>query len=349
MKIKHGGDWAGFKEKYGREPLDFSANISPLGLPAGVSDAVAASLPGLGRYPDQECREVRQKISDSTGIAPEYIMCGNGASDLIERFACALRPRKALVTAPTFGEYRQSLERYGCEVSVYRLTEEKRFRITEDILDMITDDTDVVVLCEPNNPTGITTGKPLLNRIVSRCRECGALMMVDECFNDFLDTPEVHSMIRMIDNYPLLILRAFTKFYAMAGIRFGYCVCADTVLLSKMRDAGQPWPVSSPAQAAAAAALDESDYRMRLRELISGQRPWMMAALRSLGCRVIGSEANYIFFHSNNEMLKEKMAENGVLIRSCADYDGLSTGWYRVAVRTEAENLELIRIMGQVI
>lgn len=348
MRPTHGGDWAGYEMEYGALPLDFSANTSPLGLPAGVKAAVIDSLEYADRYPDPRCRALTAKLAARYQVPQESILCGNGAADLIDRLALALRPGTALVTAPTFGEYAVALERVGCEVRAFPLRQENGFQLTEDFLDWISPETDVVFLCEPNNPTGITTPRPLLERVLERCRETGTLLVVDECFGDFLDQPEVHTMVPWLEEH-LLILKAFTKFYAMAGLRLGYCLCGSRALLAAMAQAGQPWPVSTPAQAAGVAALEETGYARRLRELILEQRPWLAERLTALGCCVVPGEANYLLFSCPVPELETKLRRRGILIRNCANYLGLCPGWYRVAVRTGPENQQLVTVLEEVI
>lgn len=348
MRPTHGGDWARYEMEYGALPLDFSANTSPLGLPGGVKAAVIDSLEYADRYPDPRCRALTAKLEAHHQVPPESVLCGNGAADLIDRLALALRPGNALVTAPTFGEYAVALERVGCEVRAFPLRQENHFQLTEDFLDWITPETDVVFLCEPNNPTGVTCPRTLLERVLERCRETGTLLVVDECFGDFLDRPEEHTMVPWLEEH-LLILKAFTKFYAMAGLRLGYCLSGNHPLLEAMARAGQPWPVSTPAQAAGVAALQEHDYGRQLRILIQTQRPRLAEALAALGCSVVPGEANYLLFFCPVPELETKLRRRGILIRNCANYMGLCPGWYRVAVRTGPENQRLVTALSEVI
>lgn len=348
MKLTHGGDWAGFQAEFGEMPLDFSANVSPLGLPEGVRRAIVESLPHADRYPDPLCRSLREKLAAHHGIPAQRILCGNGAADLIFRLALAVRPRAALVTAPTFSEYEQALKAVGCGVERFVLAEESGFAVTEALLPRIAPALDVLFLCEPNNPTGRTTDPRLLRRILDRCAECGTLLVVDECFNEFLDDPAAHTLIDELPAHPnLILLKAFTKWYAMAGVRLGCALCGDEALPERMRAAGQPWAVSSLAQAAGIAALDEAEYGDRLRRLIRSQRPRMHSALAALGCRVYPGEANYLLFFHPDPHLADRLRARGVLLRDCSNYPGLGPGYYRAAVRTEAENDAFLRAMKE--
>ena len=176
MQFVHGGDWAGYRAEFGRDPLDFSANVSPLGLPEGVAKAITAALATADRYPDPFCRALREKLAAHEGVPAEQLLCGNGAADLIFRLVWAKRPRKALVTAPTFAEYAAALETVGCTVERYFLREADDFAVTEAFCGAIDDSVDMVFLCQPNNPTGQLTPPALVARILEKCTACGALL-----------------------------------------------------------------------------------------------------------------------------------------------------------------------------
>lgn len=348
-RLTHGGDWAGYQARYGGQPLDFSANISPLGMPEGVRRAAAEALADAHRYPDPLCRALTGAIAGTELVSPDWVLCGNGAADLIYRAALARRPDKALITAPAFAEYEAALELIGCKTDRFPLREEDGFALGEDFPDAISPETDLVFLCQPNNPTGRAVPRPRLERTLERCRAADALLVVDECFLDFLDEPEAFTMKGLLGQSPnLLILKAFTKLYAMAGLRLGYCLCSDAALLGRMREAGQPWAVSGPAQAAGMAALEETDYVEAVRTLIRTERPRLAQALSRLGLRVIPGEANYLLFHSPVP-LEEPLRERGILIRDCSNYHGLGRGWYRTAVRDGADNGRLLAALKDIL
>ena len=152
----------------------------------------------------------------------------------------------------------------------------------------------------------------------------------------------------MSDAPKLVILKAFTKLYAMAGVRLGYALCIDTALLAGMQAAGQPWAVSCLAQAAGLAALQESAYAEEVRALIEAERPRLAAGLRALGLYVIEGRANYLLFRAPADF-GEKLRQHGAVVRSCGNYPGLDDGWYRTAVRTAEENTKLLAIMKEVL
>ena len=175
----------------------------------------------------------------------------------------------------------------------------------------------------------------------------GAVLAVDECFLDFLPEGEGLSAKHLRKNgKKAIIVKAFTKLYGMAGVRLGYFLCSDTELLARMRAAGQPWAVSSLAQAAGIAALDETEYVAKVRALIEAQRPVLADGLRALGLRVIEGRANYLLFRAP-EALGEALRRKGAVLRSCGNYPGLDASWYRTAVRTENENRQLLALLAE--
>ena len=345
----HGGDWAGYEAECGECPLECSANVSPLGLPRGVRDAVVRSLETAERYPDPLCRALGGAIAGVEEVSPDWVLCGGGAADLIYRAVLAKRPGRALVTAPAFAEYEAALSLVGCGIDRFFLRESEDFMLGESFLEAITPDTDMVFLCQPNNPTGRTIPRTLLCAVLERCRAAKALLVVDECFCGLLDQPETFTMKGLLGEHPnLLILKAFTKLYAMAGLRLGYCVCGDAALLDAMRGAGQPWAVSGPAQAAGIAALRETQYVQAVRGLVARERPRLAGELSRLGLRVSPGEANYLLFFSPAPLL-EPLRERGILLRDCGNYRGLEAGWYRTAVRTQEENRRLIQSLEEIL
>lgn len=348
MKLVHGGDYIGYRERYGHDALDFSANVSPLGVPQAVVRAICEAAARADRYPDPLCRELCAAIAEAENLPAEWILCGNGAADLIFRLVLAKRPKRALVLAPTFAEYAAALETVGCDVRRYELSEQNDFALTADFVDAI-GDVDMVFLCQPNNPTGQVAERALMRRILDRCKAVGALLVVDECFLDFLSDGDAYTMKTELSGAKnLFILKAFTKLYGMAGVRLGYGLCSNIGLISKMRAAGQPWSVSSLAQEAGLAALKQTEYVARVRSLIDEERPYLERGLRALGLRVVSGKANYLLFRAT-KALGEEMEKRGVVVRSCGNYPGLDDTWYRTAVRTRAENDILLSTLREVL
>ena len=338
----HGGDI------YGEEVLlDFSANTNPLGTPQGILDAVTAVLPEMHRYPDPYCRKLTQAISAFEGVPKEYILCGNGAAELIYAYCEALRPACAAELAPTFSEYALGLARTGGQILRYHLSQENDFELDEGFLNFLSQTKPkAVFLCNPNNPTGRTIAPTLLETILAFCKQRGISLFVDECFLDLADSGK--SLVPFLaDHRNLFILKAFTKSCGMAGIRLGYCLSSNTALLERMSKSTQPWNVSTMAQAAGIAALQEQEFLQKTKALIVPERQWLKEELERCGFRVCPSDANYLLFQAD-PALYGKLKEKKIAIRNCSNYDGLEPGWYRIAVRRREENEMLIRAIKEV-
>mgnify|MGYP001781267487 CR=1 FL=1 len=244
QQYDHGGDI------YGHNPpvLDFSICLNPLGPPRKVLEAAREAVLDWDRYPDPRCRGLRRAAASRDGVPEEFLLFGCGSSDLIDRFLWSCKPRKAILLAPTFSEYQRILEQLDCSVAEYFLEKEDSFTVKGTLLDAIRPGVELVFLCDPNNPTGRRIDPDLLGEILDRCRAVGALLAVDQCFLE-LSEGDPKLLVDKLAGGGLILFRAFTKSYALAGLRLGYCLCGERSLLDRMERLGQPWPVSAPAQA----------------------------------------------------------------------------------------------------
>ena len=346
----HGGEIYGIpKIKY-----DFSININPLGIPEGVRGRLRDHFAMLEQYPDPNCGELRAALERSTGIPAGQILCGNGASELIEAAVRAVRPRRILLTAPSFSGYRHAAEGAGAEIRYHRLLREENFDLTQRYLEDLTSGTDMAILCSPANPVGNLIDHALLMQIVEDCERRGIWLMVDECFLGFVTDGEERTMRRLLaadgEERPkrLMVLDAFTKRFAMPGIRLGYLMAQDPEILQKVHAQQPEWSVSVPAQIAGLAALEtERAYMESARGLVISERRRMAQALSSLGFAVFPGEAGYLFFSSETELF-EPLLSRGFLIRRCDNYEGLERGDYRIAVRRPEDNSLLLRALEEI-
>lgn len=340
----HGGDVEGYRARYGRDPIDASANVNPLGMSSAARIAARAAVDGSCRYPDPACRELIRAIAAHEGVDPAWVIAGNGAADLIWRLALAVRPRRALLPAPTFSEYGAALGAVGARIDRVRLRAEDGFALTGRFTRAVRPGIDLVFLCVPNNPTGLVPSRELLLDVLDACERAGAVCVVDECFNGFLPDPAGASVAGELASHPrAVVLSAFTKLYGMAGLRLGYLLTADPRLAGAVRAAGQAWPVSSVAQAAGIAALDDAAYVRESRALVASERERLSCGLAAACLRVYPSQANYLFAQAPVPDFAARMERLGVMVRDCSTYEGLDAGYVRIAVRTPAENAAILR------
>lgn len=343
----HGGDIWSFE---GRTLLDFSASLHPLGMPPEVLHAAQAGVAASIHYPDPDCRALRAAIAQSEGVAAEQIVCGNGAAELLDRLLCALRPRRAMLFPPTFAEYERALCAAHCQTERIFLTPEREFDLSETHLQALHSELDLLILCNPNNPTGRAIPTELLEQLLCRCRARNIVLVVDESFLPLTDAAFQTDLRPWLARFPgLVLLRSLTKSYGMPGLRLGYLLCADPALRERVILCAQPWSVSLPAQWAGCAAMACPDWPERARRLVQRERPRLTAELMSLGFRVWQSNANFLLFYAPERMdLREQLLQQNILIRDCAGFSGLGQGYYRIAVRTRPENDVLLRALRQI-
>lgn len=343
MQSMHGGDVYAHPGV-----LDFSANINPLPAPQEIMDAAAKGLGLLEQYPDPFCRELRSRIAQKKSCQPEQVICGNGAAELLYSLVLARKPKNALVVSPGFMEYERALQSVGAHVRHFMLQRENKYRLTGEYLDALTAGTDMAFLCSPNNPTGSLIDNYLMGQIVSICEKKHIFLVVDECFQDFISSPQKYTLEGAISrNQQLFLLKSFTKIYRLAGLRLGYGLCGDRELLERMNGYRQPWAVSLPAQLAGVVALEQEEYVRETRSYMEEQRKWMTRALRNRGYEVFEPSANYLFFQGKVG-LQEKLLQRRILIRDCSNYYGLDRGYYRVAIRKPEENELLLRELDRI-
>ncbi|SFQ47277.1 L-threonine-O-3-phosphate decarboxylase/histidinol-phosphate aminotransferase,TIGR01141 [Lachnospiraceae bacterium XBB1006] len=342
----HGGDVYRNNVEY-----DFSVNINPMGIPESILATIRETLPDLIHYPDCDCYEAKAAIAEYYQVDDNQVLLGNGASELIHAICQAVRPKRALLTAPSFLGYQKALAAVDADVSYFMLLEEDDFAVTSRLLDEIrTTRPDLVFITNPNNPTGVLLSPKFMEQIAVACEKAGAYLVVDECFLELTDQWE-DTLIHGMEKFSrLFILRAFTKSFAIPGLRLGYGICKNEEFKNRVAMQLPEWNVSVLAQRVAATAVDESAYLKQSRVLIKQERKQLMAKLTGLGITVYPSEANYIlFFEPRGIDWYDKLLQKRILVRDCSDYHGLSKGFYRIAVRTPKENEWLISKMEEIV
>lgn len=349
VKYIHGGDIY----KYDNKILDFSANINPLGMPDTAKNAIINGIDKYEAYPDYSSRQLRNALSIFYNFDADRIVCGNGAADLIFRICLALRPKKVLIPSPTFSEYEEAAKISGGVVHNHILREQENFDVTLEIIESIDKDTDMVFLCSPNNPTGRAVDLRIIEAILIKLQENKGILILDQCFVHFLLDEDEYFAINLLKKYDnLIILGAFTKIFAMAGLRLGYALFGSKDIAAKIENTLQPWAVSTVASEAGCAALSR-DFINKTKQYVKEQRDFLTNSLSDIGIRVFESQANYILIKSDQNILDGDLADealkHGVLIRKCSNFRGLSSFFFRIAVRTEEENIIFVEVLESVI
>lgn len=338
-EYKHGGDIYRNKIEY-----DFSVNVNPLGMPERVIHAACEGICASQTYPDYRAEALTQKLAACKQIEEDSLVFGNGAAELIYALCHGLRPRKVLMLSPTFSEYAQAASAVSAEVVWIQsqgFDQMDAQANLERVMQAITKDTDLVFFCNPNNPTGTIYTRKQILRLLGAVEKVNAYLCVDECFLPFVEEDAYSVLQECCGHRRLIVLRAFTKIYAMAGLRLGYMVLADETLRQKIYDNLQPWNTSVPAQQAGLAALEETAYVEKTRALIEKEKQYLLQALAPFTIRIYEGAANFIFLQAKPEIGKALLKKN-ILIRDCESFEGLSDGYFRIAVRSHEENEKLV-------
>lgn len=323
--------------------LDFSANINPLGMPATLRRAIIDNLDMAERYPDPEYQTLHHALATHHGVPQGWVMAGNGETELIFQLLAHLAPRQAMLLTPGFAEYRRALTRVGCQITDYPLIEADGWQPDNRLIDALTPELDCLILCTPNNPTGLMPDGALLKRIIARCAECHIALVIDEAFIDFL--PDAAGCTNLLaDNPHLWVLRSLTKFYAIPGLRLGYLLNGDVKKVEALCANREPWTINAFAALAGEHVLNDKAYQEATFQWLARERPRLWQRLNALpGFTAWKGEANYLFFrYDGKEELQRRLLEQHILIRSCANYPGLDTRYFRVAVKSTADNTALI-------
>ena len=357
--MEHGGDIYGNKNI----ELDFSVNLSPIGPPREVNGAILDSeLQGLlTSYPDPMYRDLRRALARNLELPEEWILCGNGASELLMAVVHAVRPVRAMIPVPSYQGYERALEAVGAGILFYELKREQGFALTEDFLKSadgikrLAGTETMLFLCNPNNPVGKCTEPELLNKIAEYCRENHIFLVVDECYLDLVPDARHKTMRRALKENPyLIIVDAFTKTYAMPGIRLGYMMLSSADLRRAVQMQQPEWSLSMFAQRAGLASLGSEGYLHEARQAVRAEREYVCERLREMGMEVFDGEAPFVMFFSRKE-LYEPLKEKGILIRRCDGIRGVRGSseegghYYRIGLRSREENIRLMRTIGELL
>jgi threonine-phosphate decarboxylase len=336
----HGGKFREAAESLGCYPLDFSANINPLGAPP-LEEVVLKELEHVGHYPDNRYSEFREAAARFVCVSPDNIVPGNGSSELIRLFTeMTLEENDSvLIPQPTFGEYENQSRLAGAKICYTQLN-----RGLPIVDDRELKEAKALFLCNPNNPTGFLLHQKKIAGLAERCESSETFFVVDEAFIDLSDPKQSVAQLAIDLDY-LFVMRSLTKSFGVPGLRLGFGI-ANQPLANIMNKTRIPWSISSLAAAAAPYLLSQTEYLERARELIRDALAWMMDTLQKIGLRPLPSKANFILIDVepsgfDSDELARRTAAQGVLVRDCLSF-GLGKRFIRVAVRKRKENLKLI-------
>lgn len=354
----HGSDLEKIAQYYHlpqEEIIRFGANVNPLGLSGSVKADLASHLDIISSYPDRNYTSLKQAISDYTGADTAHIVVGNGSTELISLLITQRNAKKALVLGPTYSEYERELALTGGVITSYLLKEEDDFRLdTEDFLRSLTGDTDLLILCNPNNPTSsaIHTGK--MKQILEHCRARNIFVMIDETYVEFApEVTEITSVPYVAEYDNLMVIRGVSKFFAAPGLRFGYGITSNKNFLNALLTHQNPWSLNTIGAYAGERMLKDSAYIEQTRALICPERSRLCRILSDMpGVKIYPPYANFILvrlqkpgvtsFDVFEAAIKEKM-----MIRDCSSFESLDGEYIRFCIMRPEDNDRLMKCLRE--
>ena len=378
----HGGNiYKVFREKNIKEILDYSSNINPYGIPESLKSRIIENLEILERYPDPDYVELREKLANLNNVNLSDIILGNGATEIIFLFMKVINPKKILIVSPTFGEYERAvkateipgdivslscsgdnknIENKEIEIEYFELKESDDFKLNiGNLKNELEKKYDLLIICNPNNPTGKFLKLAQTEEILKECNKYDTKLFIDEAFIEFLADEMKESIVNTEENKKnLFVTRAFTKFFAIPGLRLGYGMYFDKELEQKISEKKEPWSVNNIAEMAGLTVLDDTEYIGKTLKWITEEKIYMYEKLNEIsGIKVYETEVNFItgkidekLFSEglNVKVLREKMLEQGILIRDASNFNFLDERFFRLAIKDRASNERVIEAMKEI-
>ena len=382
----HGGNiYKIFREKNIKEILDYSSNINPYGIPESLKKRITENLEILERYPDPDYVELRQKLAHLNKVDISNIVLGNGATEIIFLFMKVINPQKVLIVSPTFREYERAIkatervenssilgdsnkkedddnsyEKQKIEIEYFELKENDDFKLNiNNLKNELEKKYDLLIMCNPNNPTGKFLKLDETEEILKECNKYNTKLFIDEAFIDFLKDGIKESIINTKeDKQNLFVTRAFTKFFAMPGLRLGYGIYFDKKLEKRISEKKEPWSVNNIAEMAGLTVLDDTKYIEETLKWIAEEKTYVYEKLNEInGIKPYKTEVNFITVKIednfilkglNVKILRGKMIEKGILIRDASNFNFLDERFFRLAIKNRKNNIRVIEVLKEI-
>ena len=345
----HGSDLEKIESIYGikKENItSFSANVNPLGISQKLKEELSTHIDCITTYPDREYCNLRKCMANYVGTEPENIIVGNGSTELISLFIQIEHPRKALILGPTYSEYEREVALGGGTTLYYPLKEENSFRLdTDHFTSKLDDSLDLLILCNPNNPTSSCISIDDMRKILDVCKEHDIFVMVDETYIEFVDDVAHTSAVPLTAYYNnIIILRGTSKFFAAPGLRLGYAITGNEDLLRNMNQRKNPWTINSLAVIAGELMFQDKDYIAATRDLVLSERQRMYELFQaSERFRPYKPTANFMLLRIMDDDLTsqdlfDRAIREGMMIRDCSTFPFLNDKFIRFCFMKPEDN-----------
>lgn len=356
----HGSDLEKIEEYYGipkESIICFGANVNPLGLSGKVKEEIKEHLDLISSYPDREYKALRRAVGDYLRVSPKHVLVGNGSTELISLLIEQRCPKKALILGPTYSEYARELSFSGSTQEYYHLTPDNGFHLDlPDFVNRLQEGFDLLIICNPNNPTSSVIKTDEMRQILRACRDTNTFVMIDETYVEFVpDIEEVTAMSFLEEFDHFMVLRGVSKFFAAPGLRLGYGVTSNQAFLERVKEHQIPWSLNSIGAFAGERMLKDHEYIERTRSLISRERTRMLKELKKLAdIRVFEAHANFILIQLQKDDLTaydvfEALIRQGLMIRDCSSFQCLKGEYIRFCVMMPKANTRLLKALKEIL
>lgn len=330
----------------------FGANVNPLGLSGQVKKDLAAHLDVISSYPDRNYTDLKKAIASYTGTSAEHIVVGNGSTELISLLISQRAPKKALLLGPTYSEYARELNLVGGTLEYYNLKEEQDFKLDiSDLTDALKSDIDLLIICNPNNPTSSAVSTPDIRELLAVCRSLGIFVMIDETYIEFAPKGAALSAVPLVPEFDnFMVIRGVSKFFAAPGLRFGYGLTSNQAFLQTLLTHQNPWSLNSVGAYAGERMLKDTDYIKKTWTLIDSERTRMCTELSGLDTvKIYPAYANFVLVRILKEGLTsfdvfEKAIHQNLMIRDCSSFESLNGEYVRFCIMNPEDNDRLLDV-----
>lgn len=348
----HGGNIYSLQRSGKRDILDYSSNINPLGVPESLKKAIQENFSVLEKYPDINYMELREKIGKYNNISKDNVIVGNGATEVLFLYMKVLKPENVLIVAPTFAEYERALKTVESKIDFFELREKDNFVIDISELKEKSKNYDLVVICNPNNPTGKFISLDKIDDLNRYLEKNGTKLFLDESFIEFKKGWDKETALNL-KSKNIFILRALTKFFALPGIRLGYGLTYDKNIILKINEIREPWSVNAFADLAGKIILDDSPYIEKTEKWIEEERKFFIDELKKIDrIKVYDTETNFVlikFKTMTAEIFRNKMIEKNILVRNASNFKFLNEYFVRLAIKDREKNIKVLESIKEVV
>lgn len=356
----HGSDLEKIQEVFGiskEDIVSFSANVNPLGISRKLRSALSEHLDAITRYPDREYTKLRQCIAQYTGAQAKNIIMGNGSTELISLFIQTNHPKKAMILGPTYSEYERDINLGGGSCIYYPLKEANNFNLNvDDLCRNLHDDLDLLVLCNPNNPTSTAITQKEMRQILDTCLQHGIFVMIDETYVEFAPDEKNITSVTLTNYYTnLIILRGTSKFFASPGLRLGYAITGNQDVAKDINTRKDPWTINSLAEIAGQIMFQDEEYIKATKDLIFGERERIYSELSSWDTvKIYPAQGNFMLMKIldskiDADILFEHCIKKGLMIRNCSTFPFLNSQYVRFCFMNPEDNDRLLDAFREVL